>query len=71
MVQFAGGVTADQLSVVPVLVVPLAARPLGAAETALQEVPPLQAPFEVHGSPEPITPLLVEGLFPCVHQLAV
>jgi len=30
MVQFAGGVTADQLSVVPVLVVPLAARPAGA-----------------------------------------
>jgi hypothetical protein len=71
MEQLDGAVTPVQLSVVPVLVVPLAANPLGAAGLALHVAPLLQAPFEVQGSPEPVTPLLVEGLFPCVHQLAV
>jgi hypothetical protein len=54
-----------------VLVVPLAANPLGAVGLALYVAPLLQAPLEVQGSPEPVTPLFVEGLFPCVHQLAV
>jgi len=36
MVQFAGGVTALQLSVVPVLVVPLEAKPVGALGAAEQ-----------------------------------
>jgi periplasmic protein TonB len=33
--------------------------------------PPVQEPLDVHGSPEPLPPLLVAGSLPCVHQLAV
>jgi hypothetical protein len=36
MVQLAGGVTAVQLSVVPVLLVSLAARPVGTLDMAVQ-----------------------------------
>jgi hypothetical protein len=67
MVQLAGGVTAPQFRAVVVLVVPDAARPVGTEGTVAQE---LHAPTEVHGSPLPDGPLLVEGLLPCVHQLA-
>ena len=33
--------------------------------------PPVQAPLDVHGCPEPLPPLLVAGSLPWVHQLAV
>jgi hypothetical protein len=49
MVQLDGAVTAPQLSVVPVLVVPLAANPLGAVGLALHVAPLLQAPSDVQG----------------------
>jgi hypothetical protein len=41
MVQFAGGVTAVQLRFVPELVVPEAARPVGALGVVVQLLPPL------------------------------
>src|ERR1700722_15552572 len=34
-------------------------------------LPPVQAPLDVHGCPEPAPPLLVAGLLPSGHQLAV
>jgi hypothetical protein len=37
----------------------------------LDPEPPVQAPLDVHGCPEPLPPLLVAGLLPWVHQLAV
>jgi hypothetical protein len=37
----------------------------------LDPEPPVQEPSDVHGCPEPLPPLLVAGLLPCVHQLAV
>src|SRR3984885_8749706 len=37
----------------------------------LDPEPPVQAPSDVHGCPEPLPPLLVAGLLPWVHQLAV
>jgi hypothetical protein len=37
----------------------------------LDPEPPVQEPSDVHGCPEPLPPLLVAGLLPWVHQLAV
>jgi hypothetical protein len=54
MEQFAGGLTADQLSVVPELVVEEEVRPVGAPGLAAQEPPPpplpVQGPESVHSA---------------------
>ena len=71
-VQPVGAVTADQLRSVPELVVPEAASPVGTDGTVVQLGGGVleQAPVAVHGWPLPEPPLLVEGFWPCVHQLA-
>ena len=49
-----------------------AARAAGlAASGPADPEPPVQAPSDVHGCPEPLPPLLVAGSLPWVHQLAV